>query len=99
MGKQRYVWSNSTNDRKAEQLGMPFGTASSRLRKKVLFSLVQRFGLDDCFKCGGKIATIDEFSIEHKRPWLNVDPDLFWDLDNIAFSHLRCNVRERIIAR
>lgn len=34
----------------------------------------------------------DDLSIEHKAPWLHRDSALFWDLDNIAFSHLACNV-------
>ncbi|KKL25623.1 hypothetical protein LCGC14_2403400, partial [marine sediment metagenome] len=37
------------------------------------------------------IDNIDDFTIEHKIPWLDNDSDLFWDLDNIAFSHNRCN--------
>lgn len=37
---------------------------------------------------------MDELSIEHKTPWLDSeDPKaLFFDLNNIAFSHLSCNV-------
>ena len=73
------------NAQKAEQLGMSFGTANGRLRKMILFDLVQRFGLDDCYRCGKKIETIEEFSIEHMKNWLNVDVALFWDLDNIAY--------------
>jgi hypothetical protein len=36
-----------------------------------------------------------ELSIEHKIPWLDSeDPkDLFFNLNNIAFSHLTCNVK------
>lgn len=79
------------NDRKAEQLGMPLGTACARLRKRVLFKLVQEVGLDTCFKCDRLIETERDLSIEHKLPWFNRDVELFWDLDNIAFSHLRCN--------
>lgn len=71
-------------------LGMGYGTAMNRLRKNVLFRLVQDLGRDDCFKCGLKIATALELSLEHKIPW-NGDAELFWDLDNIAFSHRACN--------
>ena len=83
------------NRKKSEQLGMPLGTASGRLRKNVLFSLVQRLGEDICFQCGERIKSIDNFSIEHKVPYLDSDDPvgLFFDLENIAFSHLRCNVR------
>jgi len=39
------------------------------------------------------IDSVEELSIEHKIPWLNNSSELFWDLDNIAFSHLICNTR------
>jgi hypothetical protein len=81
----------TTDHRKKQQLGMPFGTACNKLRKNIMFSLVQRVGWDICFKCGKKIDSVDEFTIEHKIPWLDNDSDLFWDLDNIAFSHAKCN--------
>ena len=41
----------------------------------------------------GSIKTVEGLSIEHKTPWLDREnaKELFWDLDNIAFSHLSCN--------
>jgi hypothetical protein len=81
----------STARRQAEQLGMPFGTAAGRLRLMLLFQLAQQTGRDACFKCSDKILTPGEFSIEHKLDWLDQDPNLFWDLSNIAFSHRKCN--------
>lgn len=41
-----------------------------------------------------KINTVDELSIEHKEPWENSDnpKELFFNLDNISFSHLKCNI-------
>jgi len=82
------------NKKKNEQLGMSHGTAANRLRKAIMFRLLQDAGKDMCFQCGEKIESVDEISIEHKVPWLdNDDPvGLFFDLDNIAFSHLSCNV-------
>jgi len=85
--------SKNGNRRKSEQLGMPHGTASARLRKLIFFNLVQRLKQDLCYHCQRKIETVDDLSIEHKRPWLDNDPSLFWDLENIAFSHLSCNAR------
>ncbi len=82
---------NKYSKAKAKQLGMPHGTAANRLRKMILFSLVQETKKDVCFQCSKKIENIDNLSIEHKIPWLGNDSKLFWDLDNIAFSHLRCN--------
>jgi len=81
------------NKLRAEQLGMPYGTANAKLRKAILFKLVQRLNEDICFKCKLKIVSIEELSIEHKQPWFNRNSALFWDLDNIAFSHLKCNVK------
>lgn len=79
------------NKNKNEFLGMPFGTAMGRLRKMILFDLVKKCGLNFCYRCRHKIESIDDFSIEHKKAWLGVDVKLFWDLDNIEFSHLHCN--------
>lgn len=83
---------DNLNQRKSEALGMPFGTANNRLRKAILFHLLKTYDLDVCFQCGKKIENIEELSIEHKIPWLNGDATLFWDIENIAFSHLKCNV-------
>ena len=47
-----------------------------------------------CYRCGKKIEQIEELSIEHKVPWLYADDPigLYFNLDNIAFSHLKCNI-------
>jgi hypothetical protein len=81
--------------RKSAFLGMAHGTASNRLRKMVLFHLLQKHAENVCFKCSEKIETAEELSIEHKQPWEGVSVELFWSLDNIAFSHLRCNRNHR----
>ena len=79
--------------KKEIQLGMSWTTATGRLTRLVLFQLVQKTSQDICFRCNEKILTIEELSIEHKNPWLDVSPSLFWDLENIAFSHSVCNKR------
>ncbi len=81
------------NERKSNQLGMSFGTAMYQLRKNIMFSLVQELNKDMCFRCGRKIETVREFSIEHMESWLDNDIELFWDLTNISFSHLSCNTK------
>lgn len=81
----------SSTSRKSEFLGMPFGTAHNRLRKKILFSLVQRLEEDTCYRCNKTIESVDDLSIEHKQAWEGKSIELYWDLSNIAFSHLRCN--------
>lgn len=82
---------------KNQQLGMPFGTASQRLKKTLLYFLAVRLDLHWCFQCGKEIQTCEELSVEHKIPWLDSENprDLFFNLDNIAFSHLICNISAR----
>jgi hypothetical protein len=79
-------------DKKSSQLGMPFGTACNRLRKQLMFNLVKQLNKAVCFRCNKPIESIDKFSIDHKQPWLDESPELFWDLDNISFSHKKCNI-------
>lgn len=79
--------------RKNIQLGMDSGTASYQLKKQLMFYMAQQLKMDYCYHCAAQIETVAEISIEHKIPWLDsADPKkLFFDLDNIAFSHLVCN--------
>lgn len=85
--------SKASAAKKATQLGMPLGTAQGRLLKQLLFRMAQELGRDVCFQCSKQILSVEEFSIEHKRPWLDVSVELYWDLNNIAFSHRSCNIR------
>ena len=78
-------------ERRKLQLGMPYGTACNKLRKEIMFSLVCELNRNICFVCNETIESSKEFTIEHKQPWFDNDPDLFWDLKNIAFSHSKCN--------
>lgn len=94
--KQGVVSSNLTsgsimNKRKSNFLGISFSTASYQLKKNILFDLVKKTGKDTCIRCKEKIETPQELSIDHKKLWLDTDPNLFWDLKNIGFSHHRCN--------
>lgn len=89
--------SKEGNRRKDELLEEPHGTACGRLRKSLLFSCIQRLREDRCHKCGEVIASESELSIEHKTPWQRAENprESFFDLSNVAFSHLKCNVRIR----
>ena len=80
-------------DKKSLQLGVHYSTASARLDRMILFMLAQKCEMDTCYRCGKKIERYQEISTEHKQPWQDVDPALFWDLSNIAFSHRSCNAR------
>lgn len=91
--------------RKDALLGSPHGTANARLRKAILFKYVQLAGHDICFRCARKIDSVNDLSIEHKESWqLAANPvEAFYDLGNVAFSHLRCNVsasdKSRLVSR
>lgn len=84
----------NSNKVKTELLGMPFGTAASQLRKMLLFELVKKVGADSCYRCGKKIESITEFSIEHTVSWQysKTPKETFFDLSKIAYSHLVCNI-------
>lgn len=86
-----------SNTKKDQTLGMPHGTANNRLKKIILFHLLKKLGESTCFKCNMPIDNIDDLSIEHKEPWEGVSAELFWDINNIAFSHLHCNIGSRRI--
>lgn len=86
------VLNTGVKNKKETQLGMPIGTASGRLKKTLMFSMAQRLNETRCFRCEQEILTVDEFTIDHKVDWLDSSADLFWDLNNIAFSHSECNI-------
>ena len=72
-------------------LGIDKGTAMHRLKKIIMFELAKKAGLSRCHRCKLLITDVAEFSVEHIEPWLWNDVKLFWDINNIAFSHLSCN--------
>lgn len=74
-----------------QQLGMPFGTACGRLKKMVMFGLLQKLEENFCYRCGEEIISVDDLTLDHKIPWRYADNELFWDLENVAFSHEFCN--------
>jgi len=82
-----------SNKLKSEKLGMSFSKANHILRKKILFYLAEKCGMRKCFRCGKDIKNIENFSIEHKISWVQADnpPEMFFDINNIAFSHSKCN--------
>lgn len=87
---------------KSEFLGENFSSANYRLQRRIMFNLIQQLKQDICFRCERRIESYEDFSIDHKEFWLGINIKLFWDLDNIAFSHFNCNAkvnRQSIIPR
>lgn len=75
------------------QLGEPQGTARNKLVNSLIFSMACQLGSSICYQCSKPITSALTMSFEHKKPWLH-EPnakELFHDLDNIAFSHRKCN--------
>ena len=82
------------NEKKQEQLGESPGKANHRLMKDILWMLIVESNRNICFQCGKEMCR-DTYSVEHKVAWLDKEnpKELFFNLDNISFSHLSCNVR------
>jgi hypothetical protein len=83
------------SDKKKEQLGMNPSTASGRLVKDIMWSLLLETNKHICCKCNQPMSR-ETFSIEHLTPWLDSDDPvgLYFSLDNISFSHLSCNISD-----
>jgi len=81
---------------KSEKLGMSYSKAASRLRKKLLFTFAKKCKMTNCYRCGKEIENEMNFSIEHKVGWqYSENPkEMFWDTNNIVFSHKSCNYAE-----
>ncbi len=79
--------------KKKLQLGMNPSTASHRLVKDLLYRYAVVTRSQYCYHCN-KFMSREDFSVEHKTPWLDSnDPvGLYFDLENVTFSHLSCNV-------
>jgi hypothetical protein len=75
-----------------EQLGVSIGTARCRLVRLIIFDFIIKTANNKCFKCLSPM-TLEDFTIEHKKPWFNQNKasDLYFDLENISFSHAKCN--------
>lgn len=71
-------------------------TELKRAKINLIFTLAKEFGLINCYRCRQEIESSDELTVEHKIAWQSIDDPkqqekLFFDLTNIAFSHMRCN--------
>lgn len=80
-------------DEKANnQLRQNRRTASHKLSRLILFSLLKETGRCTCARCN-KDLTEDSFSIDHMENWLDSeDPrSTFFDIKNIDFSCKLCN--------
>ena len=77
----------------SKELGIDAGTAHNRLVKDLLWKFIVQCETTKCFRCGLEMCR-ETYSVEHKIPWRGTDNarGLFFDLDNVTFSHLKCNM-------
>jgi len=57
---------------------------------RLIFRQLERLSENECFRCGSLIVDAEDLSLDHKTAHQG-NQDLFWDLDNLAWSHRRCN--------
>jgi len=83
----------NANEINKKYLGMTYAAAKNTLFYDLLFIYTKKTNKDICFQCGEKINSKDELSVEHKIPYMySEEPKkIYFDLDNIAFSHRKCN--------
>lgn len=83
--------SGNKSTKKSQLLGMSFHTARGRLERDLLFKFATQLG-HTCFRCQQPMLR-DNFSVDHKHNWsVAASPvQAYFDLENIAFSHIHCN--------
>lgn len=81
---------------KHDQLGMNPATARHQLVRSILLHYARKCGEDKCYRCGLPIEAPNDLSIDHKIPWLHNSKELFFDINNIAWSHKKCNKTDRV---
>jgi hypothetical protein len=81
-----------SNNKKKKQLGMNPSAANYKLTKDILWNFILETNKNKCHQCGEEMSR-ETFSIEHIIPWLDSDDpkDKFFNMNNISFSHLKCN--------
>lgn len=86
--KTRRLFDEKANN----QLRQNRRTASHKLNRKIMFSLLAETGRHTCVRCEGDLNE-DTFSIDHMENWLDSqDPrGLFFDIKNVDFSCKICN--------
>lgn len=69
--------------------------ARNQLIRMIIFDFICKENIV-CYRCETNMS-LENYSIEHKIAWLHSeDPvGLYFNLDNVTFSHLQCNVEAR----
>lgn len=82
---------------KSDFLGMPLGTARNRLVNSVIRRLAVLAGVATCHRCGEALESDEDISMDHVKDWFQKENGiaLFFDPENVAFSHKKCNYLSR----
>lgn len=84
------VTKSKANKRQLEELlGMPMSTAERKLRKAVIYELARQLRKNRCLECGLEISDPEDLAVVHVEDWRD-EPDSYFDLENVAFSHASC---------
>ncbi len=85
-------------DKYNKVLGDEYGRCNHRLKQKYIFHLIKSADENVCYRCGQPIESSDDLSYEHKISWIPSkengfigDKNLYYDLNNLCFSHIFCN--------
>lgn len=87
---------NKHLNRDKEILGIDYSLANQRLHQMILLEILKEDGKNFCHRCKEKIDNYLQLSIEHIENWgktndKEMKPELFLNIDNITFSHRKCN--------
>lgn len=90
--KCRATYSKKRSAIVTQKLGQGFTSARKLLLKKIVWDFIVKCDLNKCFRCGLPMS-FEDYSLEHKVAWYNseISKDLYFDLDNISYSHAKCN--------
>lgn len=77
-------------------LGEPYSSANQKLHRMMIFKLLKEDNKNFCYRCKQEIKISKDLSIDHIEDWRPCNgrefkPELFLDMNNIMFSHFKCN--------
>lgn len=77
--------------RATEALGMNPATAAHRLKRAVVFWMLQELNIV-CYRCGGPLEE-EDYSYDHIVEWRGAEnaKELYFDTSNVTISHKGCN--------
>lgn len=99
-----HIKNSHSKSSKGRMIGnVPYHKAYDKMRNIIFFETFKKSGKNICCRCGNKIETCKEFTLDHVIPWRNKPKEealkLLVDKDNIKFAHKQCNVNDTQISK